>query len=135
MARRRSRGSWRRGTGHGRGSPCARPSRPSLALSESMPWHTIKPGEWMRQIANDHGFTDWEAIFQLPENQPLRDAKRDPNQLLPGESVFLPDRRRKTAEVAAGATHKFVAKQPAQQISIQVHDEQGKPLKTRPYKV
>src|SRR5207245_49450 len=44
-------------------------------------------------------------------------------------------RRRKTAEVAAGATHKFVAKRPAQQISIQVHDEQGKPLKTRPYKV
>ena len=100
-----------------------------------MPWHTIKPGEWMRQIANDHGFTDWEAIFQLPENQPLREAKRDPNQLLPGESVFLPDRRRKTAEVAAGATHKFVAKRPAQQISIQVHDELGKPLKTRPYKV
>jgi len=100
-----------------------------------MPWHTIKPGEWMRQIAHQHGFTDWESIFQLPENQPLRDAKRDPNQLLPGERVFLPERKRKTAEIAAGASHKFVAKRPPQTISIQVHDEQGKPLKSKPYQV
>src|SRR2546428_10653752 len=96
-----------------------------------MPWHTIKPGEWMRQIANDHGFTDWEAIFQLPENQPLRDAKRDPNQLLPGESVFLPDRRRKTAEVAAGATDKVVAKRPPPPDSIHGPHEQGNAPHTR----
>jgi N-acetylmuramoyl-L-alanine amidase len=100
-----------------------------------MPWHTIKPGEWMRQIAYDHGFTDWEAIFNLPENQPLRDAKRDPNQLMPGERVFLPERDRKSADIAAGASHKFVVKRPPQQIYIVLHDEQGKPFKSRPYLV
>jgi hypothetical protein len=100
-----------------------------------MPWHKIQPGEWMEQIAYQYGFTDWKAIFDLPENQPLRDKKRDPNQLLPGEHVFLPSRTRKTADVSVGKSHKFVAKRTSQTLSVAVHDEKGQPLKSKPFKI
>ena len=54
-----------------------------------MPWHTVAEGEWLHQIAHRYGFSDPDAIWQLAENEAVRKAKRDPNQLLPGDRIFL----------------------------------------------
>lgn len=100
-----------------------------------MPWHTVRAGEWLVQIAYRQGFSDADAIWQLPENQELRASQRDPNQLLPGDRVFLPARVDAHRPVATGKTNRFVLKKVTQKLRVAVHGEDGKPLKSTPFRI
>jgi len=57
--------------------------------SPTMIRHVVQPGECLSCIAADHGMT-WQKLWELPENRPLRDKRKDPNILLVGDIVFVP---------------------------------------------
>jgi len=55
-----------------------------------MPNHTVKQGECLESIGAVYGF-NWKTIWNHAENSDLRDERNSPNQLLPGDSLFIPD--------------------------------------------
>ena len=60
-----------------------------------------------------HGYGDrfglsWEAVWNHPDNASLRQARRNPNVLLPGDVVRVPDCKPKVFFVETGKTHTFV---------------------------
>ncbi len=57
-----------------------------------MTTHTVRQGEFLARLAQAYGFTDPDVIWNLPENQPLRDAGRTPTTLAPGDNLFVPER-------------------------------------------
>jgi hypothetical protein len=100
-----------------------------------MAWHVVEQGEHLPQIAFKYGFCDYQPILDHPNNQPLKDNNRDPHLLLPGDRIFIPDAAPKTVAVATGQLHRFVLKAPKIMLRMLLHDEEGNPLASKPFKL
>ena len=71
--------------------------------------HVVEEGECLSSIAHGYGFF-WETLWNLPENGSLKSTRKDPNVLLAGDVVKIPDLRAKAAAGAAGTRHSFQVK-------------------------
>jgi N-acetylmuramoyl-L-alanine amidase len=74
----------------------------------------------------------WETLWKHPENDGIREARRDPNVLLPGDKVFIPELRLKEESGATEQRHRFKRKGVPARLKIQVQDE-DQPLRNEKY--
>lgn len=93
--------------------------------------HSATQGDCISSIAFDNGLF-WETIWNHPENQALKDQRKDPNILLPGDVVFVPDKRLKEADLALTATHTFRMKGVPAKLNLRLMVD-GKPRANQPY--
>jgi Putative peptidoglycan binding domain len=70
---------------------------------------TVDSGDCISTIAASHGFY-WETIWNHPQNSALKQKRKDPGILFPGDIVFVPDVQVKTETRASGHHYKFVKK-------------------------
>jgi N-acetylmuramoyl-L-alanine amidase len=71
-----------------------------------MPVHVVQQGECITSIADQYGFL-WQGIWGHSENSSLRQKRKDPNVLYPGDSVFIPDPQVKEESRSTDQTHNF----------------------------
>lgn len=91
-----------------------------------MPIHKVEVGDCLSSIADKFGFF-WETLWDDPNNAQLRALRTDPNVLLPGDSVYVPDKREKTEPGETGEVHVFQLKGVPAMLRIQFVDEDGNP--------
>ncbi len=53
--------------------------------------HRVKQGDSLYTIAKEEGFLNWRSIYDAPENESLRVLRPNPQVLLPGDVVVIPD--------------------------------------------
>jgi hypothetical protein len=96
--------------------------------------HDVRQGDYMASIAMQYGFSDWRQIYDHADNAALKKRRPNPNVLLPGDQVCIPDKPVKQVDAAPGAMHKFEV-QPMKPIRLQIalKDEKGKALAGLPY--
>jgi len=70
-------------------------------------WREVSEGECLLSIAFETGFL-WETLWNLPENAELREKRKDPGLLLPGDRILIPELRTETFERNTDARHRFV---------------------------
>ena len=68
--------------------------------------HTVVQGENIDIIAFKYGFHP-ATLWEHDENQKLRDKRKDPNVLMAGDEVFIPDRELREEIVHTGKMHTF----------------------------
>jgi N-acetylmuramoyl-L-alanine amidase len=68
--------------------------------------HTIAPGDCLSSVAYDEGFHP-ETLWDAPENAELRRQRDSYNVLLPGDVVFVPDRRERLEHCVTARRHRF----------------------------
>lgn len=68
--------------------------------------HIVKQGECIESISFEHGLF-WDTLWNLPENAELKQKRKDPNILFPGDEVFVPDKEEKTESCATEQKHRF----------------------------
>jgi hypothetical protein len=83
--------------------------------------HTVEKGECINSIADLHGFF-WEALWEHPNNQPLRELRDDPNVLMEGDTVFIPELTEKLVSAGTGQTHVYQRKGIPALCRIQLFD-------------
>lgn len=88
--------------------------------------YVVKQGDCMRSIACEAGFL-WETIWNHPRNASLKELRRDPNVLCPGDHVFIPERRPASFACRTGAVHKFIVKGTVERFRIALLTSAGKP--------
>jgi hypothetical protein len=71
--------------------------------------HIVQRGEGMSAIAYRHGFF-WETLWDLPENAELRARRSDPEFLVPGDAVYIPDLDATPRSCSTGQSHQFKRK-------------------------
>ncbi|MFV8754005.1 hypothetical protein ACNOYE_25960 [Nannocystaceae bacterium ST9] len=71
--------------------------------------HPIRQGECVCVLAARRG-VPWRTIWDAPENDPLREADRHPNVLLPGDPLFVPEPVIEAVSLATGRKHRVVVK-------------------------
>jgi N-acetylmuramoyl-L-alanine amidase len=88
--------------------------------------HVIEQGECLASVAAAHGF-DWRTLWEHPNNAELKEKRKDPNVLFPGDVVFVPDKEIRKEKLPTGKRHRFVHKGALETLRIRLIDELDRP--------
>lgn len=70
--------------------------------------YTARKGEHVAGIAEQHGFRLFRTVWDHPGNDALKQRRQNPNTLLEGDVVFIPDKDRGLQSAASGRLTTFV---------------------------
>ena len=98
-----------------------------------MPNHVVEQGDCLSSIGAKYGFFPL-TLWNHAENAELKELRKDPNVLLEGDVVVIPEKTIKEESCATEQKHKFKKKgTPAKiKIRLMLDDE---PRKNEPYKL
>lgn len=71
--------------------------------------HTVQQGESVMSIAHANGFL-WETLWNHPKNSQLKAKRVDPDVLMPGDVLHIPDRGEKKESAGVEQCHNFKRK-------------------------
>ncbi|MGC9970313.1 MAG: peptidoglycan-binding protein [Bryobacteraceae bacterium] len=91
-----------------------------------MPVHIVKQGDCMSSIADQYGFF-WETLWNDEHNSPLRDRRKDPNVLMAGDHVFIPEKRPKEEAGETTKVHTFRLKGVPVKLNLRLLDACNRP--------
>jgi Putative peptidoglycan binding domain/LysM domain len=69
--------------------------------------HTVAQGEHLSRIAKNYGFSDYRTIWDHPKNAALKQKRRSPNVLNPGDRLHIPDREVREESRPTDQRHRF----------------------------
>lgn len=90
--------------------------------------HTVVQGEHLSSIAHQYGFANYRTIWDDPQNAALKEKRRNPNVLLPGDQLFIPSREAKLVTAATGREHRFVVRRSKLMLRLTLEDLLLKPI-------
>ncbi|MEO7093854.1 MAG: hypothetical protein ABI175_11430 [Polyangiales bacterium] len=91
--------------------------------------HEVKAGEHMVRICAENKQRDYRPIWDHADNKPLTKDRKNPNLLLPGDIVVLPDAKAKTVTAKTEKHHVFIVKGKLElDFRIVLIDENDKPI-------
>lgn len=84
--------------------------------------HVVQDGECISSIALQEGFF-WETLWNHPQNSDLKQQRKDPNILFPGDSVFVPDVQLRQEIRSTGDHYKFIKRNTLVTLRLRLLDE------------
>lgn len=88
--------------------------------------YTIKSGDCLYSLGRRHR-VPWQKIWEHGDNAELRERRQNPNVLLPGDEIVIPERTQKQASGATESKHTFRAPG-ALELSVKLMDLMHQPL-------
>jgi len=92
-----------------------------------MPRVIITQGHHISRLAKAYGLGSYEKIWNHAENANLKKLRGNPNVLLPGDEVFVPDFEEKALDGATDKTHTYTVSGKPLRLRLIVQDSTGKP--------
>lgn len=99
-----------------------------------MKQHEVKQGECLSSIAYSYGFSDWQQLWDHPANEKLRNRRKNPNVLYPGDIICIPDKRANPRGVVTNARHTFKVKVRKDTTTL-VMQHNGDAIANEPYRL
>jgi hypothetical protein len=87
--------------------------------------YTVRQGDCLASVAQNHGLF-WKTIWNDPANAELKRLRKDPNVLMPGDVMHIPERRLNWVNGATEVRHRFVAKGTPAKLRLRLLQE-GQP--------
>ncbi|MEZ4297448.1 MAG: peptidoglycan-binding protein [Polyangiaceae bacterium] len=84
--------------------------------------YTVLPGDHLARIAARFGFFDERTIWDDPANAELRKLRPNPEVLLPGDVVTIPDKQPRNEEGQTDRRHTFIVRRNKLRLRIAVRD-------------
>jgi N-acetylmuramoyl-L-alanine amidase len=91
-----------------------------------MPSYVVRQGDCITSIAVRYGYS-CDTIWNHPDNAQLKASRKNPNILLVGDVVELPDKPASAVSVPAAQRHRFVLKRPKPRLRLVLRDN-GEPI-------
>jgi ribosomal protein S16 len=91
--------------------------------------YIVRQGDHLARIATAFGFSEWKKIWDHAANAALRAKRRNPDVLMPGDEVFIPERgAEKTVTRPTDTRSRFVVRRPPLQLALVLERSYGPPL-------
>jgi hypothetical protein len=97
--------------------------------------HTIAEGDCCSSLAAANGFGDYKGIYDDGANAALKASRPNPNMMVVGESITIPDRGKKDAPAKTNATAKFKLKAHGVKLHIRLRDNADGALQARAWRL
>jgi hypothetical protein len=97
--------------------------------------HRVLPGECLASIAERYGFLDPRVVYDHPANEALRQARPDPNVLLAGDEVAIPEPRVRTISGGTEQRYRFVVNRQSTWLRLRLLEPDGSPRAGLPYRI
>lgn len=95
-------------------------------------YHTVAQGEHLSRIAKKYGFRNYQTIWDRPENKDLKDKRKNPNVLFPGDRLFIPDKQVKKEARSTNQVHRFKVSEAKIMLRLVVRDLDSQPVANTP---
>ena len=79
--------------------------------------HDVQQGDCISSIASEYGIS-WDKIWNHGDNADLKQRRKDPNVLFPGDVLVVPDKDAKEQACATDQRHQFKTKRKPTRIKI-----------------
>ena len=98
--------------------------------------HKAVEGDTISSIAASYGFTDWEEkVWNAGENANLKTERENPNELVPGDEVFIPELEQKQEARPTDEWHDFHVVRNKRHLRLKLQNENGEPLANKAYQI
>lgn len=94
--------------------------------------YLVKQGEHMSGLAEKFGFSDYRMIWNHPDNAQLKQKCQNPNTLMPGDTVTIPDRTTRTETCPTDQSHKFSTHKSKLLLRVILERSYDKPIADTP---
>jgi N-acetylmuramoyl-L-alanine amidase len=98
-------------------------------------WYVIEEGDCLSSLARQARLAHWRKIYDHPANSSLRRLRTDPNVIMPGDRVFIPDCEVNEHRAATDIPHQYDHTRDRTRLRIVVADEDGQPYRDYRYKL
>lgn len=88
--------------------------------------YVVQQGDCMASIAYENGFL-WQTLWNLPENAALKAKRKNPNVLMTGDVVHIPDLTIQSVPAATDMGHVFVLKSVPEKLHLKLLDYNNQP--------
>lgn len=95
--------------------------------------YIVKDNDCMSSIAEAHGHF-WQTIWDDPDNAELKEVRKDPNILMPGDRVTVRPITKKNVSKATGASYRFRRKGVPAKLRVRLM-KHGEPRMHESYRV
>src|SRR2546430_17122470 len=89
----------------------------------------VAKDEHLAFIAKQFGFSSIDPIWNHPANAELKSLRGNPNILLEGDHLVIPDRETRVESVATDQRHRFVAAGSLLELHVKVQDQGFTPIR------
>jgi N-acetylmuramoyl-L-alanine amidase len=89
--------------------------------------HTVEKGDTLASIAHKFKFRSWEPIWEDPSNASLREKRKNPMVLVPGDVVNIPEKRVREVSCETNKRHTFKLKPLLVPLRFHLTDETDEP--------
>src|SRR5262245_14444374 len=96
--------------------------------------YTVQQGDCISSIAVRHGFFP-DTLWDDAANADLKAKREEPNVLLPGDVVVIPDKREKSADGGSEKRHRFRRKGVPEKLRLRLLDDEGQPFANQAYRL
>jgi N-acetylmuramoyl-L-alanine amidase len=95
--------------------------------------YVVKQGDFLAAIAQKFGFPKYETIWNDPRNAKLKQRRKSPAILFPGDILIIPDAANKDEGRATDAGHTFEVPRQTVHLKIRLRDAEDNPIKSAKY--
>jgi hypothetical protein len=95
--------------------------------------YVVRQGDYLKKLAFARGF-DADEVWDDPKNAEIKNKRKDPNLLHPGDLIHLPTAKREGLSLQKGTTNSYTAKLPRVEVQLRLSQEDG-PLANEPYEL
>ena len=96
--------------------------------------YVVQQGECLASIAYENGLLP-DTLWNHPKNASLKAGRKDPNILMPGDRVYIPEVREREESCATDGTYIFQLSQPTEMLRVVLLDSDGNPRKSLQYTI
>jgi hypothetical protein len=90
--------------------------------------YIVEQGDYLSKIAQQFGFSDYKEIWDHPDNAELKNKRKNPSVLHPGDKLIIPDKEEKKVSASTGKRHKFQVKRSELKLRLVLEDIYERPI-------
>lgn len=95
--------------------------------------YTVQQGDCVSKIACAHGFSHWRSVYNHAKNAEFRTYRPNPDVLLPGDELHVPDKELHFECVSLDARHRFELQEEEMRLRLRIEDKEGTVMPDLPY--